>query len=45
MLRDLLKPNDYMAKTDLKDAYFTIPIWKEHQKFLRFLWKECACLS
>jgi hypothetical protein len=40
MLRDLLQPNDYMAKIDLKDAYFTIPIWKNHQKFLCFLWKD-----
>ncbi|CAB4031124.1 Hypothetical predicted protein, partial [Paramuricea clavata] len=40
MLRDLLQPNDYMAKIDLKDVYFTIPIWKDHQKFLRFLWKD-----
>ena len=40
MQRDLLKPNDYMAKIDLKDAYFTISIWKDHQKFLRFLWKD-----
>ena len=48
MLRDLLKPNDFMAKIDLKDAYFTVPLWKGHQKFLRFLWKgtqwEFACL-
>ena len=26
MLRDLLKPNDFMAKIDLKDAYFTVLI-------------------
>lgn len=48
MLKDLLKPNDFMAQIDLKDAYFTVPIWKGHQKFLRFLWKgtqwEFACL-
>ena len=48
MLRDLLKPNDFMVKIDLKDAYFTVTIWKGHQKFLRFLWKgtqwEFACL-
>ena len=31
MLRDLLKPNDFMANLDLKDAYFTVPIWKGHQ--------------
>ena len=48
MLRDLLKPNNFMTKIDLKDAYFTVPIWKGHQKFLRFFWKgtqwEFACL-
>lgn len=48
MLRDLLKPNDFMAKIDLKDAYFTVPIWKDHQKLPRFLWKgtqwEFGCL-
>lgn len=40
MLRDLLKPNDFLAKIDLKDAYFTMPIWKNHQKFLRFIWQD-----
>ena len=48
LLRDLLQPNDWMGKIDLKDAYFVIPIWENHQKFLRFLWKdslmEFACL-
>ena len=48
MLRDLLKQNDYLVKIDLKDAYLTVPIWKDHQKYLRFLWKgtlhEFACL-
>lgn len=39
MLRDLLKPDDYLVKIDLKDAYLTVPIWKHHQKYLRFLWK------
>ena len=24
---------------DLKDAYFVIPVWKDHRKYLRFLWK------
>ena len=40
MLRDLLKPNDFLAKIDLKDAYFTVPIWKNHQTFLRFIWQD-----
>ena len=42
------KKGDSMVKLDLKDAYFTVPIWKGHQKFLRFIWKETlwevACL-
>ena len=36
MLRDLLKKDDYLVKIDLKDAYFTVAIWVNHQKFLRF---------
>ena len=45
---DLLQPNDWLGKIDLKDAYFVVPIWEKHQKFLRFVWKdslmEFACL-
>ena len=48
MLKDLLRKGDYMVKIDLKDAYLTVPVWKNHQKYLRFLWKgsllEFACL-
>lgn len=48
MLQDLLKKGDFMLKLDLKDAYFTVLVWKGHQKFLRFIWKktlwEFACL-
>ena len=48
MLRDLLRKRDFMVKIGLKDAYFTVPIWKNHQKYLRFVWKETiyefACL-
>ena len=35
----LMKPNCYMASVDLRDAYYSIPINEEHQKFLRFHWK------
>ena len=28
-----------MASTDLKDAYYTVPVEKEHRKFLRFEWE------
>ena len=48
MLKDLLRKGDYLAKIDLKDAYLTVPVWKGHQKFLQFLWRdsllEFACL-
>ena len=48
MLRDLLKLGDWLVKIDLKDAYLTVPIWINHQKYLRFLWKDSmlkfACL-
>lgn len=32
----LLNKNDYMTTIDLKEAYFCIPIHKDHQKYLRF---------
>ena len=35
----LIRNNDYLVKLDLKDAYFLVPVDKEHQKFLRFFWK------
>ena len=48
LLRDLVQPGDWLGKVDLKDAYFVVPIWKGHRKYLRFLWKdtllEFACL-
>jgi len=35
----LMKPGCYMASIDLKDAYYLVPICKDHQKFLKFEWK------
>ena len=35
----LMFPNCYMASVDLKDAYYSVPIWKAHRKFLRFEWE------
>ena len=40
LLCDLLQPNDWLGKVHLKKAYFVVPIWEKHQKFLRFVWKE-----
>ena len=47
-LKDLIQPNDWMIKLDLKDAYFCVPIHKDHRKYFRFQWinsiKEFSCL-
>ena len=39
LLRDLLQPQDWLGKIDLKNAYFVIPVWKDHRKYLQFVWK------
>ena len=41
-LRDILKQGDYMGKIDLKDAYFSVKIFPDHKKFLRFRWRGVA---
>ena len=33
---NLVPPNCCMAKIDVKDVYYSIPILSEHQKFLKF---------
>ena len=35
----LLRPGDWGATLDLKDAYFHIPIHPPHRRYLRFIWK------
>jgi len=32
----LIRPNMFMAKLDIKDAYYSIPIHKDHQRLLKF---------
>ena len=39
MLRDVTKKGDYMTKMDLKDAYFTVPLHKDHKNLSRFTWQ------
>ena len=34
-----VKSNCYMASLDIKDAYYTIPVAEEYQKYLKFMWK------
>lgn len=36
---NLVKPNCYMASIDLRHAYYSVPILKQHRKLLRFIWK------
>ena len=36
----LITPNCYMASIDLKDAYYSVPIAKPHQKYLKFEWNN-----
>ena len=33
---DVLRPNVYMASIDLKDAFYSVPIFEPHQKYLKF---------
>lgn len=34
----LINKNTVMASVDLRHAYYSVPIAKEHEKFLRFSW-------
>lgn len=47
-LKDIIRPRDYMAKLDLKDAYFSVPVADEGRKYLSFEWAgrvyEYTCL-
>ena len=36
---NMMKQNCFMASIDLKDAYYSVPIRVEQQKFLKFIWK------
>ena len=36
----LMTPNCFMASIDLKDAYYSVSVNKNHRKYLRFIWKH-----
>ena len=40
MAKDMLRKNMWMASIDLKDAYYSVPIHKDYQKYLKFLWDK-----
>ena len=48
LLRDLLRPGDWMASIDLKDAYFSVTMAQQDRKLLQFSWQgqiyEFQCL-
>ena len=37
---DLLDEDMFMTSIDLKDAYYSIPIWQNHRKFVTFQWEQ-----
>ncbi|KAJ8976566.1 hypothetical protein NQ317_016360 [Molorchus minor] len=44
----LIRPGNFAATLDLKDAYYSLPILKDHRKYLRFCFRntlyEFTCL-
>ena len=36
----LMRPGCFMTSIDLKDAYYSIPVAPECQKYLKFIWKD-----
>ena len=35
----MIRPNCFMASVDLQDAYYSVPIHRDHQKYLKFEWQ------
>ena len=48
MALNCISPGDFMVSIDIKDAYFSVPIFQPLLKYLRFLWNfkryEFTCL-
>lgn len=45
LVRYLLSIGDWMVKLDLKDAYLTVPIHIDYQRFLQFVCKGFSITS
>ena len=39
-LNEIVRPNDWMVKVDLKDAFFTTLIHNTHKQYLKFMFRE-----
>ena len=39
-ISNLIQQNGWMIKLDLKDAYFCVPIHRNHRKYFRFQWVD-----
>ena len=42
-LRGIVAQDEWLAKLDLKDVYFTVPVYQEHWKFLPFVVDQVHC--
>ena len=40
MAMNFVSLGDYMVSLDLKDAYFSVPIFRPHCKYLRLIWRD-----
>ena len=38
-IKTLMSPNCYMTKVGIKDAYYSVPIQPEHQRYLKFYFR------
>lgn len=36
---NLIEKDCFLASLDLKDAYYSVPVARDHRKYLRFLWR------
>ena len=40
MVKELVRPQDWLVKVDLKDAYFWVPIHLDHHRYLQLHWQD-----
>ena len=38
----MVKPGAYLASIDIKDAFYSVPIYEGHKKYLKFMWQGNA---